>query len=207
MKKFIRSLIQKVPTLYLFVQLFRHRLKAVNGDLQSVHNQFSFTDNAETIAVDLGCGPNPMNRFNANKAYGVDLYEDNEEGVLKCRLGFEKIPFDDNSLDYLTAYDLLEHIPRYSDNSEVKNVPFIYLMNECYRVLRKGGLFLSMTPIYPYLGAFQDPTHNNIMTVGTFKKYFSNEKYEIAKHYGINTNFEIKYQRMLGQHLVAVLQK
>jgi hypothetical protein len=45
------------------------------------------------------------------------------------------------------------------------------------------------------------------MTVGTFKKYFSNEKYEIAKHYGINANFEIKYQRMLGQHLVAVLQK
>ena len=207
MKKLIRSLIQKVPTLYLFVQLFRPRLKAVNGDLQSVQNQFSFTDNAETIAVDLGCGPNPMNRFNANKAYGVDLYEDNEKGVLKCRLGFEKLPFDDNSLDYLTAYDLLEHIPRYSDNSEVGNAPFIYLMNECYRVLRKGGLFLSMTPIYPYLGAFQDPTHNNIMTVGTFKKYFSNEKYEIAKHYGINANFEIKYQRMLGQHLVAVLQK
>ena len=207
MKKLISSLIQKKPNLYLFFQLFRPHLKAVNGDLQSVHNQFCFTDNVETIAVDLGCGPTPMNRFNASKAYGVDLYEDNETGVLKCRLGFEKLPFDDNSLDYLTAYDLLEHIPRYSDNAEVGNAPFIYLMNECYRVLRKGGLFLSMTPIYPYLGAFQDPTHNNIMTVSTFEYYFSNKKYGIAYHYGINANFEIKYQRMLGQHLVAVLQK
>jgi len=208
MKNFINSFVQKHPNLYLFVELFRPRgLRAVNGDLQSVHNSFSFTDNAETTAVDLGCGPNPMNRFNANKAYGVDLYEDNEKGVIKCRLGFEKLPFDDNSLDYLTAYDLLEHIPRYSDNSEVGNVPFIYLMNECYRVLRRGGFFLSMTPIYPYLAAFQDPTHNNIMTVDTLRLYFSNEKFEIANHYGISANFEIKYQRMLGQHLVAVLQK
>lgn len=207
MKKFISSLIQKNPTLYLFFQLFRPRLKAVNGDLQSVHDEFSFTDNTETIAVDLGCGPNPMNRFNAGKSYGVDLYENASKSVLKCHLGFEKLPFDDDSLDYLTAYDLLEHIPRYSDKSEIGNVPFIYLMNECYRVLKKGGLFLSMTPIYPYLGAFQDPTHNNIMTVHTLQYYFSDQKFEIARHYGIDANFKIKYQRMLGQHLVAVLQK
>ena len=201
------SIIQKNPTLYLFIHLFRPRLKAVRGDLQSVHNEFSFTDNTETVAVDLGCGPNPMNRFGANKAYGVDLYEDAGKGVFKCYLGFEKLPFDNDSVDYLTAYDLLEHIPRYSDNSKIGNAPFIYLMNECFRVLKKGGLFLSMTPIYPYLGAFQDPTHNNIMTVHTFQYYFSKEKYIIASHYGINADFEIKYQRMLGQHLVAVLKK
>ena len=35
---------------------------------------------------------------------------------------------------------------------------------------------LSMTPIYPYLGAFQDPTHNNIMTADTFRYYFSRIK-------------------------------
>jgi SAM-dependent methyltransferase len=207
MKKFIGLLVQKIPTLYLFIQIFRPRLKPVSGDLQSVHDEFSFTDNSETIAVDLGCGPNPINRFGANKTYGVDLYEDISKDVLKCRLGFEELPFDDNSLDYLTAYDLLEHIPRYSDNTEVGNAPFIYLMNECYRVLKKGGLFLSMTPIYPYLGAFQDPTHNNIMTIHTLQYYFSDEKFGIANHYGINASFKIKYQRMLGQHLVAVLQK
>jgi len=58
--------------------------------------------------------------------------------------------------------------------------PFIYFMNECYRVLKKDGVFLSMTPIYPYLGAFQDPTHVNIITVDTFTNYFSNQKFWIA---------------------------
>lgn len=207
MKKWLSLILKRNPTLYLFVQLFRPRLKAVKGSLQNVHDDFSFDNNEETIALDLGCGPKAMNRFGASKAYGVDLYEDKEQGVLKCRLGFQKLPFEDNSIDYLTAYDLLEHIPRYSDIEEIGHAPFIFLMNECYRVLKKNGLFLSMTPIYPYLGAFQDPTHNNIMTVHTFEYYFSNSKLAIASHYGINAEFNIRYQRILGQHLIAVLQK
>ena len=32
-----------------------------------------------------------------------------------------------------------------------------------------------MTPIYPYLGAFQDPTHNNIMTADTFRYFFEDK--------------------------------
>ena len=80
-------------------------------------------------------------------------------------------------------------------------------MNECYRVLRKGGIFLSMTPVYPYPDAFLDPTHNNIMTVDTLRLYFSNQKQEIAKHYGITADFEICYEKMLGPHLIAVLKK
>jgi len=207
MKKWLSAIIQKNPSLYLFRQLFRTRLKAVKGDLQSVHNEFTFKNNQDTIAVDLGCGLKTMNRFGAHKAFGVDLFQDNDNGIFKCRLGFEKLPFDDNSIDYLTAYDLLEHIPRYSDIEEIGHAPFIFLMNECYRVLKKGGLFLSMTPIYPYLGAFQDPTHINIMTVDTLEMYFSTNKNGIASHYGINANFKIRYQRMLGQHLIAVLEK
>ena len=64
-----------------------------------------------------------------------------------------------------------------------------------------------MTPIYPYFGAFQDPTHNNIITVDTFKLYFSEHKYEIASHYGITSNFKILEQKMYGQHLIAVMTK
>ncbi|MDG2091660.1 MAG: methyltransferase domain-containing protein [SAR86 cluster bacterium] len=207
MKKWLKAIIQKIPSLYLFIQIFLPRLKVVKGDLQSVHDAFTLKNNQDTIAVDLGCGPKVTNRFSANKALGVDLFQDNDNGVLKCRLGFEKLPFDDNAIDYLTAYDLLEHIPRYSDREEIGHAPFIFLLNECYRVLRKGGVFLSMTPIYPYLGAFQDPTNNNIMTVHTLEKYFTTNKHAIASHYGITANFNIKYQRMLGEHLIAVLEK
>lgn len=207
MKKLLKRVIQKSPFFYLFINLFLTKLKVVRGDLQSVHDAFTLKNNQDTIAVDLGCGPKVMNRFNANKALGVDLFQDNDNGVFKCRLGFEKLPFDDNSIDYLTAYDLLEHIPRYSDREDIGNTPFINLMNECYRVLKKGGLFLSMTPIFPYPAAFEDPTHNNIMTAHTLERYFTTDKYGIASHYGITANFNIKYQRMLGQHLIAVLEK
>ena len=79
-------------------------------------------------------------------------------------------------------------------------------MNECYRVLKDGGIFLSMTPIFPFLGAFEDPTHNNIMTAGTLK-YFSDEQSQLSKHYGIKAKFKIVDQKMLGQHLIAVLSK
>ena len=203
----MRKIIQIHPSLYFFVQLIRPNVKVSKKSLQAVHDEFAYTNNDNTIAVDLGCGFKPVNRFGAAKSYGVDLYEDNKIDVFKCHLGFERLPFDDNSLDYLTAYDLLEHIPRYSDNDNCKNMPFIFLINECYRVLKKEGLFLSFTPIYPYIEAFSDPTHNNIMTSQTFEYYFSNKKFDIAKHYGITANFEIKYQGILAPHLIAVLKK
>ena len=183
------------------------KLKAVKGDLKSVHDEFVLKKRESTIAVDLGCGLEPSNLFNASKIVGVDLKENVEKNIICCRLGFESLPFDDNSIDYLTAYDVLEHIPRYADLPEHNNTPFIFLMNECYRVLSVGGVFLSMTPIYPYLGAFQDPTHNNIMTVDTFNFYFSDKKINIASHYGIKASFNIVYQRMLREHMIAVLSK
>ena len=161
----------------------------------------------DSIALDLGCGNYLKNPFNANKACGCDLFQDLEKNIYKCKLGFEKIPFDTEELDYLTAFDLIEHIPRYSDIDEIGNTPFIYFMNETYRVLKTGGYFLSVTPCYPYPAAFQDPTHNNIITADTFRFYFSDKKYEHVGSYGIKTNFKIIDQKIWGQHLVALMQK
>ena len=64
-----------------------------------------------------------------------------------------------------------------------------------------------MTPIFPYLGAFQDPTHVNIMTVDTLPFYFSDNQYHIAESYGITARFKIINQKMFGQHLIAILSK
>ena len=199
--------LQKFPSMYAFVMLYRPSIGSVRGTLQDVHDRFRRETQNTTLAVDLGCGPYPQNRFSADISAGLDLVENKEKNVQRCRLGFEPLPYEDNSVDFLTAYDLLEHIPRYSDNDSIGNTPFIYLMNECYRVMKPEGVFLSMTPIYPYMGAFQDPTHNNIMTVDTFNRYFSKTKLDIAQHYGIKTNFEVIYRKILGQHLVAVLKK
>ena len=208
LKRLIVNWILKKPSLLLFMQLFRSKVGAYKIDLQSIHNLYADkSQKTKTVALDLGCGLEPQNRFGADDVFGLDLIENKDKKISRCRLGFEKIPFDDDSFDYLTAYDLMEHIPRYSDFEGGSN-PFIQFMNECYRVLKKDGVFLSTTPIYPYLGAFQDPTHNNILTVDTFRLYFSEDKFNIASHYGITANFRIIEQKMMyGQHLVAVLTK
>ena len=123
LKKLIRDLVQKSPSLLAFEHLFRARIGAYKIDLQSIHNLF--VDNSKkskTSSLDLGSGPNPQNRFGADEVFGLDLIEDKEKKIFRCKLGFERIPFDDNSFDYITAYDLIEHIPRYSD-SENSNTP------------------------------------------------------------------------------------
>ena len=190
----------------LIARLLGSKISSFKMDLQSIHDLYLLDSRENTSALDLGCGPIPQNKFKANDVVGIDLVENKKENVIKCKLGYEKLPFDKDSFDYLTAYDLIEHIPRFSEISE-NGPPFIFFMNECYRVLKPGGIFLSMTPIYPYFGAFQDPTHNNIITVDTFKLYFSEIKYEIAHHYGITSNFKIIEQKMYGQHLIAVMTK
>tara|TARA_B100000212_G_C27305375_1_gene503363 strand:+ start:90 stop:677 length:588 start_codon:yes stop_codon:yes gene_type:complete len=190
----------------LIARLLGSKISSFKMDLQSIHDLYLLDSRENTSALDLGCGPIPQNKFKANDVVGIDLVENKKEKVTKCKLGYEKLPFDKDSFDYLTAYDLIEHIPRFSEISE-NGPPFIFFMNECYRVLKPGGIFLSMTPIYPYFGAFQDPTHNNIITVDTFKLYFSEKKYEIAHHYGITSNFKIIEQKMYGQHLIAVMTK
>ena len=191
MKQLIMKYLQNFPSVYAFTMLYRPSIGPVRGDLQSVHDRFRSVSQGSSLAVDLGCGPHPQNRFRADIADGLDLVGNEKENVRKCRLGFEPLPYQDSSVDFLTAYDLLEHIPRFSDDDSIGNTPFIYLMNECFRVLKPDGLFLSMTPVYPYMGAFQDPTHNNIMTVDTFSRYFSDAKLDIARHYGIKTSFKV----------------
>ena len=111
----------------------------MRGGIEAVHYKYTLANNEASILVDSGCGLSPRNLFKSATSIGVDLRADKENGVIKCNLGFERLPFGSDSLDYLTAYDLLEHIPRYADLPEHGNTPFISLMNECYRVLKKGG--------------------------------------------------------------------
>jgi len=107
-----------------------------------VENENSF------VALDIGCGREPANPFKAPIVYGIDI----REGVPNIRnadLVVEPIPFPDSTIDYLTAYDFIEHVPRVIYLPK-RRFPFVELMNEVYRVLKTEGIFLSHTPVYPY---------------------------------------------------------
>jgi SAM-dependent methyltransferase len=156
-------------------------------------------------SLDLGCGDNLKNPFEAEIVYGIDVREDLEKNIYKSDLVIEKIPFDDNYFEYISAFDFIEHIPRLIYCPE-RRYPFVELMNEIYRVLKPGGIFLSVTPGVPNLQAFQDPTHVNFITEETFEKYFT-QNYLYAKMYGFNGSFSIEKQHWHSFQLVTYLKK
>lgn len=161
-----------------------------------------------TKSLDLGCGREPKNPFNANETFGIDVRDDLSANIKRADLVLEPIPFEDESFEYVTAHDLIEHIPRVIYMPQRRN-PFVELMNEVHRVLKVGGLFLSSTPAYPHAAAFIDPTHVNIIAEGTFPYYFADKAADSpwAVIYGFKGAFTVKLEEWRGPHLLTVLQK
>jgi SAM-dependent methyltransferase len=157
-------------------------------------------------SLDLGCGSVPLNPFEAEDVYGVDLFEQENDNILQADLAIQSIPFPNDSFDYVTAYDFLEHVPRTLYIDGQCTYPFVNLMSAIYRVLKPGGLFYSSTPCVPYNAVFQDPTHVNFITPETFAEYFDDEK-TWAKNYGFKGQFKIKLLELNPPHLIAVLEK
>jgi SAM-dependent methyltransferase len=156
-------------------------------------------------ALDLGCGLNPKNIFNANVVYGIDVREDLDRNVVKADLTTSAIPFETDFFDFVTAHDFIEHIPRLIYLPE-RRLPFVELMNEIWRVLKVNGIFYSFTPAFPNNAAFWDPTHVNIITEETYPLYFDNRN-TWARMYGFNGAFQVESQIWQGPHLVSVLKK
>jgi SAM-dependent methyltransferase len=161
-----------------------------------------------TKTLDLGCGKTPKNPFQASALYGIDVEWgiDETRHIVPCDLGIEPIPFGDGSFEYVTAFDLIEHIPRLIYKGNERHYPFIYLMSEVSRVLKSGGLFLSHTPAVPRAAVNVDPTHVNAITVDTFKSYFC-EPLNWASRYGFTGSFELVDQAWCGDNLVTLMRR
>lgn len=158
-----------------------------------------------SVSLDIGCGDNPRNPFHADKVFGLDVRENLGANVRSADLASESIPFPDQTFDFISAFDFLEHVPRVG-NSPDRRFPFVELMNEVWRTLKPGGLFLSHTPIFPFGPVFRDPTHINIMTVETMPMYFDNKR-RWASIYGFHGAFEIIDQSLRQFWLVSLLKK
>jgi SAM-dependent methyltransferase len=145
----------------------------------------------KTKHLDIGCGSRPRNPFQCDELYGVDIIEQSNDSFnyKKSNIVLEALPYRDSLFNSVSAYDFIEHIPRFTIINNKTTFPFIEFMNEVYRVLKPNGVFYAITPAYPRKEAFVDPTHINIITSKTHT-YFTSPKYT-ARMYGFNGKFEV----------------
>lgn len=149
------------------------------------------TDDANHL--DLGSGNHIHNPFNVKNVFSLDLFEtspisDLQTNYIQGDLT-RTLPFENNTFDSISAYDVLEHIPRWERHSDDSiHFPFIELMSEIYRILKPGGYFYALTPSFPKSSAFQDPTHVNLISVDTLSYFTSPQPY--AKNYGFVGEFK-----------------
>lgn len=78
-----------------------------------------------------------------------------------CNIEKEPLPFEDNSIDEIAAYEVLDHVEN-----------LIFVMNEMWRVLKPEGLLKGKLPREGGRGALADPTHKRIIITDTFD-YFT----------------------------------
>ena len=146
-----------------------------------------------SIHVDLGAGNLPRNPFCASELIATDFHSGfiNADGTrfVKADLTRE-LPFESNSIDSFSAYDLLEHIPRWERLDGKIVFPFINLMNEISRCLKPGGIFLAVTPAFPGDAAFQDPTHINFISYSTINYFVGEDAWAKNLAYGFEGEFE-----------------
>ena len=163
---------------------------------------------AKTQSLDLGCGKQPRNPFQATELFGVDIRGGLKGNIRQSDLSVGPIPFEDNMFDFCTAFDFIEHIPRNTWYQGKPRLAFVELMNEIHRVLKPGGIFLHYTPAFPSKEVFQDPTHVNIITEDTMPVYFCEPSNFATEHgYGFNGNFEHIEQRWLYNVWLCGLMK
>lgn len=142
---------------------------------------------SEAVKVDLGCGMRKPEGF-----IGVDVFSGpNVDIVADLNQPF---PFPDNSVDFIRAYDVIEHI----------KLP-IHTMNELWRIGKPGALVDIQVPSTDGRGAFQDPTHISFWNANSFKYYCTEypEYIALCRTYGFKGLFEIvNYNEMSSEDMV-----
>ncbi|KAF0243288.1 MAG: type 11 [Planctomycetota bacterium] len=144
------------------------------------------------VRLDLACGQSPREGFE-----GVDIWPGAKHQLNLLRFPW---PWADNSVDELHCSHFVEHIPMayltpQGDLSPVPTTPadkdlFFAFFDECWRILKPGGLMTVIVPALRSNRAFQDPTHRRFLPAEAFL-YLNRAWREANKldHYGVACNF------------------
>lgn len=72
-------------------------------------------------------------------------------------------PFEDQSFDDISAYEVLEHTGSQGDFRF-----FFAQFNEFHRILKEDGLFYGSVPLYDSIWAWGDPGHKRVLPPSVF---------------------------------------
>lgn len=144
------------------------------------------------IKLNLGCANNILPDYINIDHQAFPGYED-KVVVMNLENG---IAYPDDYADVILASDVLEHL-----TNQIK------IMNECWRVLKLGGILDILLPTTDGRGAFQDPDHKTFWNRNTFWYYdkFNAHHSRFAKHYGIHAAFSVVQEQ--EQHLDDKIEK
>lgn len=112
--------------------------------------------------IDLGAGNIPKGRLTIDRHGKVDMLMDLDDKAMF-------FPFPENSIESIISHHCLEHI---GDG-------FLNLMDECYRILKPGGKFRIIVPLFPSFSAVTDPDHKRYFTTETLLSFEHNAGPEV----------------------------
>lgn len=115
--------------------------------------------------LNLGCGRDKREGY-----VNIDA-SDEAKPDLTLNIEFDRLPYEDGTVEEVLAYNVLEQIscPRH----------FVNVMNELWRVVKTGGRLLVRVPNAEHICAFQDPMDVMRFTENSFDYMaFRNKRYE-----------------------------
>lgn len=111
--------------------------------------------------IDIGCG-----RKKITGSIGIDFSELSDADIL-LDLNTERLPFEDNSVDFIYSSHTLEHLSKDG---------FFNVMSEMYRILKPNAQVKIVVPYFGVQANWANPYHNNDISFNehTFR-FFSSD--------------------------------
>ncbi|MCX6739602.1 MAG: class I SAM-dependent methyltransferase [Candidatus Parcubacteria bacterium] len=162
--------------------------KNLHGRLLYSVNFISDNDVADKEILDIGCGYgwcelNLLSR-KAKKIMAIELTDKDLETIRQQIIDPKlkvvtasacNLPFVDESIDTLIAWEVIEHIPKNTED---------IMFKEAHRVLKPGGRFYLSTPCSSFLTNLLDPAwyfgHRHY-SPGRLCNFASNQKFKVIE--------------------------